>query len=327
VVVATSNGVGWFSPLTGLLQVKVKTAPLHAGRAGLSPVLFADGSVLVATEYTSQLLLIANGTVVWDVPIGCAAGDIGSPLGSDDDFVRAVVGLSVNPLTGDILVLSGCGTLAAIDWANGSVLWSTADGSSSQEGTGMLTVGVVGSRALLFARGSNGTSALDASTGAVVWSVPCAGIDPGAFWNGTLFVPTLNALVALDALTGIVLWNASVPASLVSVSDDGIVYAIAGTGHHTLQNLVAVNASNGAEVWFHGGSPSGFLANAIVLPSGVCAADEEHSFWCYDRRTGQGTVNTTQWVGMTPAVADSGFIFFRSNEDSLLRFDPSTLTP
>jgi hypothetical protein len=31
--------------------------------------------------------------------------------------------------------------------------------------------------------------------------------------------------------------------------------------------------------------------------------------------------------GNSPAIADSGFIFFRTNDDSLMRFDPSTLTP
>jgi hypothetical protein len=106
VVVANVANLTFLDPATGTVRQTAATCRgYHSGAStGLSPMLFADGSVLVPCYSGEIMLLSNNGTVRW-------TAHTASEPWATNDFTEAPVGLSVHPVTGDVISLSGSGFL------------------------------------------------------------------------------------------------------------------------------------------------------------------------------------------------------------------------
>ena len=95
--------------------------------------------------------------------------------------------------------------------------------------------------------------ALNASTGAKLWSSPAGGSSP-AVANGVVYAGCGAHVYALNASTGAKLWSYPIGGYSPAVAN-GVVYIGTGDGRE-----YALNASTGAKLWglYNGGF--GFLA-------------------------------------------------------------------
>jgi eukaryotic-like serine/threonine-protein kinase len=113
--------------------------------------------------------------------------------------------------------------------------------------------------------GSNDVYALDASTGALLWSYAMGGwvSSSPAVANGVVYaVGFLGNLYALNATTGALLWSDVTAAEESSPAvANGVVSVGGGDG------VYALNASTGAKLWSYanvGGQSSPAVANGVV---------------------------------------------------------------
>jgi outer membrane protein assembly factor BamB len=122
----------------------------------------------------------------------------------------------------------------------------------------------------------NGLNALNASTGAKLWSdaLGAYNVDSSpAVVNGVVYIGSNDFNVyALNASTGAKLWSYTTGGAVDSspAVANGVVYIGSGDG-----NLYALNASTGAKLWsFAGGGGTPAVANGVVYvgcSDGLCA--------------------------------------------------------
>ena len=154
--------------------------------------------------------------------------------------------------------------LIALNASTGAKLWTIGDysyaGSSLHfEAPSAVANGVVYAGSFTFDGNVVALNALNASTGAVLWSYAGVG-GASAVANGVVYGGGGGNLYALNASTGAKLWSfAQGDASAVA---NGVVYGSGGS------NLYAWNASTGALLWSFdtgaavGGSPA--IVNGVV---------------------------------------------------------------
>jgi uncharacterized repeat protein (TIGR01451 family) len=113
-------------------------------------------------------------------------------------------------------------------------------------------------------RGERDFCALNASTGALLWSYKTGDIGGApAVANGIVYVGSANGLYALNASTGALLWSRTSQYGADSPAvANGVVYFSSGDG-----SVYALNANTGAELWSYDvGNPG---ASTPIIVDGV----------------------------------------------------------
>ena len=155
---------------------------------------------------------------------------------------------------------------------------------------------------------SNAVYALNASTGAILWSYTTgsAVVSSPAVANGVVYFGSDDFNVyALNASTGAKLWSYATRFYVESspAVANGVVYAGCGA------NLCALNASTGAKLWSYadaGGTPA--VANAVVYvgcSDGLCALNASTGAKLWSNPDAGGTpavANGVVYVGFGPYV-------------------------
>ena len=146
----------------------------------------------------------------------------------DGEYVLGLV-----PAGGVVCVGDGFGNIYGLDAATGAMRWRRTFRSNS---AGYLPLAAAGGR--VFAVGSGRVAALSASTGAQLWSVPAAGVEPGfpprlptyfvVYANGVVCVLGADGSIAgLDPRTGRLLWRrppASAGFGAGAAAEGGVLY-------------------------------------------------------------------------------------------------------
>ncbi len=184
---------------------------------------------------------------------------------SDGAVVWERSGSSGTPAIRGGVMYSGGDRLYALVPATGQEIWSHDLGAGVWSPT--VTGGVV------YVASRDGTYALAASDGALLWSAPYAGSEL-AVSGGAVFESDFNEVRSLDAATGRVRWSVPMQQATDPVAHDGLVYVV-NDG-----SLVALDAGSGAVVWtsvylgLNDASPA--VAYGMVYVSndvGLCAFD------------------------------------------------------
>ena len=166
--------------------------------------------------------------------------------------------------------------------------------------------------------GSSGVTALEASTGALLWYYSTgAGTASPAVSNGVVYVTDQYSAYALNASTGALLWK---------YQTSGLVYSSPAVAHGVVYfgfggSVYALNASSGALLWKNttgGGVSSPAVANGMVY----VASDK---FYARNAATGALVWKYTTGGGeSSPAVAN-GVVYAGSNEVLALNAISGTL--
>lgn len=171
---------------TGLIEQWPDSGPKEAwrvaGGVGMSGLAISRGRVLTMVQREGQQLLVAlnalTGELIWTTPIADAYRN---PMGDGPRATPTISGERV-------FVFSGEGLLVALNFKDGSKLWShdpLTDLSGKEAEYGMASSPlVVGDQVIVTAGTANGTLvAYDTKTGKQVWK---AGQDPAGYSSPTL---------------------------------------------------------------------------------------------------------------------------------------------
>jgi outer membrane protein assembly factor BamB len=164
---------------------------------------------------------------------------------------------------------------------------------------------------------SNSLYALNASTGAKLWSYATGGAvnSSPAVANGVVYFGSDN-IYALNASTGAKLWSFLASRETSPTVANGVVY-FGG------DFLYALNATTGALLWefadFPGPEPFGLTSPAVANGAAYFGSFTDLVFWALNASTGNGI--WTYYLGSsasgTPAVAN-GTVYFIGNGLSAL---------
>ena len=221
--------------------------------AGLSAVGCASSSAATADVTVSQ----PPPRILWR----------SKPL-VDGEYVLGLV-----PAGDVVCVGDGFGNVYGVSAASGKTLWRRTFGNNS---AGYLPLAASGGR--VFAVGSMRVAALSAATGAQLWSVAGAGVQPGfppqlptyfvAYANGVVCVLGADGDVAgLDPRTGGTVWRHSALASggygAGAAVGGGVLYVAQTSG-----GVAALDVSTGRLRWA-ASAPS--VASTLLVTGGVMA--------------------------------------------------------
>lgn len=188
--------------------------------------------------------------------------DIGSGSGRNTQVTSPVVASD-----GRIFVLDAHNQVTAVDAATGRIAWRYSIQNDERDRGGILSFGRSGGENQGFGGGvavsggrvfvTSGLSlvtALDASTGAVVWSVetevPIHGA-PTVAGNRIFAVDVDNQVIAFDAATGAQSWSYQAiaePARILRASSPAVTGELV-IAPFSSGELVAIRTSNGQELW------------------------------------------------------------------------------
>jgi outer membrane protein assembly factor BamB len=239
-------------------------------------------------------------------------------------WVRST-GLSIftSPMVtgGTVYVTSADEHLYAFDAATGRTLGKIVPGGELQN---LGSPAVVGGVVFLPTAGPN-LHAIDGRSGDKLWSAPIgpSGTAP-AVANGLVFAASQGTLWALDADTGAVVWTASPDVDYLTTSPavaDGIVYIGADDG-----TIRTFDAATGAELWTSepAGGPIS-LSSPAVADGLVHIGSFDQGIYAFDAATGEivWTVATEDIVTSSPAVA-YGTVFVGSQDRGVYALDAAT---
>jgi outer membrane protein assembly factor BamB len=215
------------------------------GSGVFSSPAVANGTVYIGSnDFNLYALNALTGSVVWSF---AAANNVAtSPAVSD----------------GRVYAASDDQVLHALNASTGVQVWSADLSPALCVVVGVRRPTYVGSAVIssaavadgiVFVGVGNGVDALNASTGAPIWSsgqlstATCAPTSSPALANGVIYVGSQdNNLYALNARTGAVLWNYTTGGAIDSspAVANGVAYVGSGDGY-----VYALNASTGALLW------------------------------------------------------------------------------
>ena len=177
--------------------------------------------------------------------------------------------------------------------------------------------------------GSNGgkISALNATTGAYLWSYTTAGQyedSSPAVVDGRVFVGSYNNNVyAFNASTGALVWSYATGGQVESSPAvvDGRVFVGSGDAH----KLYCLNATTGAFIWSYL-TGDWVVSSPAVVDGRVYVGSEDHKVYALNATTGEliwnyTTGNVVQWS--SPAVAD-GKVFVGSGDCKVYALNATT---
>jgi outer membrane protein assembly factor BamB len=181
-------------------------SPLPATAAGGKVLVSDDSGIFWAIDQ-------ATGTLLWNYNIQAPA-----------TYPAAVA-------NGRVFVCTSGGCYAFNQ--SGDLLWYRRGSGNS----------VIASGAMVFASTDAGTFALDAATGHTIWQYTLGGSSiAAALANGTLYTSG-RSIAALNAGTGAVIWTAPVSTHFPVAVANGVLYAHADASGGT---LYAINTQTGA---------------------------------------------------------------------------------
>jgi outer membrane protein assembly factor BamB len=278
-----------YNPSTGALRW-VYCACASGGDAAVVQALTYDNGVLyfgyahhvdgvLGLEEYVVAVDAASGTQLWATDFGStnAAGSLGnSPVtvGAGNVYVSCAVSGST-------------AALCALAQANGSLTWHY---DLNPIANGLDDIGLAERNNSVYAN-INGAAAqiaaLDATTGAVKWSIAeqgvCCGAPPPAVDGPALFVPfrdpqnnLASTIVALKTRTGKQLWKADANGACASPSvANGVVYEKNCGGDNTV-TVSAFNAKTGAFLWSNPDAAGGHYPPPIIANGTVYIANISH---------------------------------------------------
>lgn len=140
---------------------------------------------------------------------------------------------------------------AAVDPANGKVLWSRPDSGSRSDDVASEPV-LSGGLLQVISRGGHRIQALDPATGKVRWELDTTRYGGGIAHTGgvVLLTDRQGEVTALDAATGRKLWRHALPGKGVprfSSYGDGAAYAVTADGTHN--RVTAMDPETGTVSW------------------------------------------------------------------------------
>lgn len=176
---------------------------------------------------------------------------------------------------------------------------------------------------LVYVGSGKNVYALNASTGALLWTYPTvSGPSTPAVTSGVVYVGSGNNVYALSANAGALLWSYATGGGVPSPAvANGVVYAGSGDG-----NLYALNANTGAELWsYPTGTPG---PDSPVVADGVVYIDPQSgNLHALDASTGAllwtYPVGDTRYSATTPAVAN-GVVYAGSYKGPLCALNAKT---
>ncbi len=171
----------------------------------------------------------------------------------------------------------------------------------------------------------NTLHALDASTGASLWSYPASPSvnEAAAVFKGVVYVSSCSgdhdALYALKASSGTLLWSYPLSCGSSPAVVDGMVYI------SSKANVHAVNASTGEQLWNIGiadGLSSPAVANGIAYVGSM-----DGNLYAMDAHTGallwKFAVTPGKEIWAAPAVVN-GMVYVTSSDDNIYALNAST---
>jgi outer membrane protein assembly factor BamB len=184
-----------------------------------------------------------------------------------------------------------------------------------------------------FSSDAGNVYALNASTGATLWSSFGAGNGSSspAVVDGVVYISSLdNNVYALNASTGAKLWSYAVGGEVDSspAVANGVVYFGSHTFPDNTGKLYALNANTGAKLWSY--ATEGPIASSPAVANGVVyfgsdASDLDHNLYALNASTGAKlwSYATGTSVFSSPAVAN-GVVYFGSGDDNVYALNAST---
>jgi outer membrane protein assembly factor BamB len=162
-------------------------------------------------------------------------------------------------------------------------------------------------------------NALDAATGKLLWSTPCAISSKPVADNGKVFINSGDSVLALDGATGKVLWKYATKSGFVSAPAiaNGVLYVSSYD-----KTLYAVSTVDGSGIWSIK-SDNGF-SGCLVVNGVVYAGSGDGKMNAYQASTGTKLWSQNisppefDWVNrsrcLTP-VYSSGALFFKGSSE------------
>jgi outer membrane protein assembly factor BamB len=239
------TGVSAFDTITGARLWRYRIG----GDVSDSAPVVADGAVYVGNGDGLTAVDATTGKRLWSYPVG---GTDSSPA-----------------VANGIVFIGGYQAIYAIDAATGTPRWSRPnDGIGSPAVAG----------GIVYATSSDHkVYALDASTGKKLWNFLADGsaICSPAIANGVVYAASTRSLYAIDAKSGALVWSRRLRGigylpSLVAAN--GVVYVTAartGTGY-------AIDGSTGRKLWSSG--PGEYQSSPVVVNGTLYLASTDNPF-------------------------------------------------
>ncbi|XHH07697.1 MAG: PQQ-binding-like beta-propeller repeat protein [Candidatus Bathyarchaeia archaeon] len=277
----------------------------------------ANGIVYVGSnDWSIYALNAQNGGLLWSFPTG--GGVFSSPI---------VVGNVV-------YVGSTDSNMYALDAAKGVKIWNFTTAGQIRD-TAAVVDGVVYVGCQVMAgtqdAGNGVLYALNANTGALIWSSPTNDSDTytnssPAVVDGVVYVgSTDHNLYAFRASDGSTLWTFPTPDKVSSspAVHDGVVYVGSESG-----DFYAVNAKSGTQVWTY--STSGAIYSSPAIADGavyVGSYNPDNSVYAFDASSGSllWSYQTGSGVFSSPTV--TGDVMFVGSYDSTVYAFGTEFTP
>lgn len=267
------------------------------GYFGLSSSPLAYEGTVYALSASDGVLhaFTPDGTESWSFPTGGAVGLFTSPAAAD----------------GKVFVAGNGSGLFCINVSTHTAAWN-ATFTAAVKSTPAVRDGMV------YLTTADRLYALDAATGAEIWSAPCtATSSTPAVSGGTVTVGTSTGICAYNATTGAALWTfpgARVDVSPVIAGD----LAYFGTNERT-GTVYAVDIATGTPSWSYtlpdpgDGTFAAFYASSPAVSDGVLYIGAENNrFYAFGAETPGATVI---WDGAV-ALTGTTFAFVPSNNAS-----------
>jgi putative pyrroloquinoline-quinone binding quinoprotein/putative pyrroloquinoline-quinone-binding quinoprotein len=301
---AVVDGVVYFGSQDGhVYALKAATREIlwafrdTSGSVWSSPAV-ANGVVYVGSNYGIRALNAATGAQIWFYSTGYAAV------------------MWPTLLNGVVYFNTSMGAVDAVDAAKGTLLWSYDTGPNSLLSPVAVADGVVYSA-------SSSLYALNASTGALMWSYPIHNAGFGELWsgpvvaNGVVYVGSIDGtFYALNASVGSLLWSYSTGDTIFAnpAFANGVVYVSSQNGE-----FFALDGSTGSTLWRYTADPLGTTSPAVA--NGVVyVAWGQNNVSALDASTGAVLWQyATASDGSAPSVADG--VVYVGDEYKLYAFD------
>lgn len=284
-----SNSVGHLS-YSGNVATAWRTGVGTVGRRGrppTAPPIVHQGRVFAVDARANVTSVDASsGGQIWRIS-----------LKPEKEGRHGATGGGVAAEGGVIFVTTGFGTIAALNLADGGVIWR------ADVGMPLRSAPTVSNGKVFFVSAENEVFAYNTVDGSELWSfrgIPeSAGFLSGAapaVSGGKVVVPfTSGEVIAFDTESGETAWidaltRTSRMTSVLGINDvaarpvidNGIVYAVSVSGR-----MIAVSLSSGARVWTRN---IGSAYTPVVSGSSVFVVGFDNKVYALDRSNGQ-----TQW--------------------------------
>ncbi len=217
-----------------------------------------------------------------------------------------------------VVYICGIYDTLAMNAFTGQLLWDSPHG-------GGLSCPAVADNVVYVGSSDRNISALDASTGALLWHYRTGGIvySSPAVYNGIVYAGSWDhTLYALDAATGILLWDYPTGGEVSSspAVANGVVYF--GSSDC---NAYALDAHTGEFLWKYTTGGELYRSTPAVVNGVVYIQSEDGNLYALDAATGSCFWHypVSGWGDSSPAIAH-GVVYIGSDDGTLYALDAVT---